>query len=496
MLIGDRSRLAFELHPLAPTWERRHLPERTGWARLSIWVNGANLCRNVLDGSSIREGVNVPLGPMADWLVRSWTFIRFEERPDCFPPRASVFGTLRAWGDTRPPGQTAEDEDGWFDARERWWTRHFLAAGADGAQLPNVSLLRGGDRLFIEWTPAEFAGSRAPSFLSESGQGSLRWDDGEEVLAEFVACMAEWLRAEGLDDAFSWTNLKDPLREVETDFRERLRAFTGIDAGVLRTWTATATDADLRRNLGIPEGSDDPGESVITQVLRDLPPTVPESVREEVWRLDECTREVADFDEEWRVAARDAAAAGAGPEESGQLAAQTVRDRLGLNGQPVVNMDEQMQKLGVEVVRSDVACSQERMLAGSRRGAGAVAVINQTPRTETRWGERFELARALGHLLVDSRRGDALGAASTTFAQPWARRCSGAFAAELLLPSEHLFDRFGTLDSAAGHNVFPSLLNEYGVGARTAAFQLWNQGLLSAPHVRDDLIDEFSNAGR
>ena len=496
MLIGDRGRLAFELHPLAPAWERRHLPERTGWAQLSIWVNGDNLCRNVLDGPSIREGVNVPLGPMADWLVRSWTFIRFEERPDCFPPRASAFGTLREWGNTHPPapGRTGEDE--WFDARERWWTRHFLAAGADGAQLPNVSLLRGGDRLFVEWTPAEFAGSRAPEFLSESGQGSVRWDDGEEVLAEFVAYMADWFRAEGLDDAFSWANLRDPLHEVEADFHEKLRAFTGIDAEVLRTWMETANDADLRRSLGIPEGSDDPGESVITQVLRDLPPMVPESVRREVWRLDERTRGMTHFAEELRAAARDAAAAGAGPEESGQLAAQEVRDRLGLNGRPVRDMNGQMQELGVEVFRSGVECWQERMLTGSRRGAGAVAVINRTPRTETRWGERFELARALGHLLVDSCRGDALGAASTTFAQPWARRCSGAFASEFLLPSERLFDRFGALDSAADHNVFRSLLDEYGVGARTAAYQLWNQGLLSDHHVRDDLIDEFSNVGR
>ena len=494
MLIGDRGRLAIELHPLAPTWERRHLPERTGWAQLSIWVNGANLCRNVLDGSSVREGVNVPLGPVADWLVRSWTFIRFEERPDCFPPGISVFDTLREWGNARPPEQIDEDE--WFDARERWWTRHFLAAGADGAQLPNLSLLRGCDRLFIEWRPAEFAGSRAPKFLSESGQESVRWDDGEEVLTEFVACMADWFRTEALDDAFPWTDLRDPLHEAEADFRERLRAFTGIDAAVLRTWTATATDAELRRNLGIPEGSDDPGESVITQVLRDLAPTAPDPVRQEVWRLDERTREATHFAEELRAAARDAATAGAVPEESGQLAAREVRDRLGLSGQPVDDMNEQMRALGVEVVRSGVECSQERMLAGSRRGAGATAVINQTPRTETRWGERFELARALGHLLVDSRRGDALGAASTTFTQPWARRRSGAFAAELLLPSEHLSERFGALDSAADRDVFPSLLNDYGVGAKTAAFQLWNQGLLSSPRIRDELIDDFSNVGR
>ena len=493
MLIGDRGRLAIELHPLAPGWERRYAPERTGWAGLSIWINGRNLCQNLLDGSnSIRESVNVPLGPLADWLMRSWTFIRFEERPGLFPPRASTRDTLRAWGNAPPPGQFDEDE--WFDARERWWTRHFLAAGADGAQLPNVSLLRAGDRLVIEWTPARFAGSRTPRFISESGQESVRWDEGEAVFAEFVAFMADWLRREDLGSVFSWANLTNPLHEAKADFHERLRAFTGIDADVLRGWTATTSDADLRRNLGIPEGSDDPSESVITQVMRDLPPTAPESVRREVWRLDAQTRRVTSFAEELRTAARDAATAGTGPEESGRLAAQEVRGCLGLNGQPVQDMNEGMQELGIEVVYSGVVCSQERMLTGSRRGAGAAVVINRTPRTATPWGGRFELARALGHLLMDSYRADALGAASTTFAQPWARRCSGAFAVEFLLPSEHLFERFGELDSGADRDVFPSLLNDYGIGARTAAFQLWNLGLLSNHQVRDELIDDFSTS--
>ena len=105
MLIGDRDRLAIELHPLASGWERRYAPERTGWAELSIWINGRNLCRNVLDRSqSIRESVNVPLGPLADWLIRSWTFIRFEERPDLSPlssgcPRRGVDDVRAAVGE-------------------------------------------------------------------------------------------------------------------------------------------------------------------------------------------------------------------------------------------------------------------------------------------------------------------------------------------------------------------------------------------------------------
>ncbi len=197
MLIGNRNDLAFEILPLTPTWERRYLPERSAWAQLAIWVRGTNLCENLLDGSqSVRAGVNVPLAPVVDWLVRSWTFIEFEEGPGCFPLRNSLRETRRDWGNTAPRVEFTEDQ--WFDARELWWTRHFLAAGAEGARLPNVSLIRAGDHLVIEWGPAEFPGDHAPRFISENGQEVVHWPTGEEVFAEFAAFVAESLREEGL----------------------------------------------------------------------------------------------------------------------------------------------------------------------------------------------------------------------------------------------------------------------------------------------------------
>ena len=495
MLIGNKDLLAIELYPLVPTWERRYLPERTGWAQLSIWANGNNLCRNVIDGSqSIEECINVPLGCVADWFVHSWTAIRFEERPYCFPPRDSLFDTLNDWGNAYPPESYNEEE--WFHAREHWWNAHFLAAGADGAQLPNLALFRSGDRLFIEWNPAEFAGSPAPNFLSERGQESVRWDEGEAVFAEFVTYVAKCFQKENLGSVFSWTNLKDPLREAEVDFQKRLRVFTGMDANALYAWTGAATEGELRRSLDIPADSDDPSESVKTQVLRDLPPATPDSVRDGIWQLDELIQEAANNSEglgELRTAVRNAVEVRTAPEETGQLAAREVRKHLGLNGWPFGDISQHMQDFGVEV-RSGVDCKSEPMLVGSWRGVGAGAIINKTPRTRTPWGERFEMARALGHLLIDSYRADALGAASTTYAQPWARRCSGAFAAELLLPREHLSERFEKLDSAADSDSFRSLLNEFGVGARTAAYQLWNHKLLSSTQVRDELVDEFSNS--
>ena len=265
---------------------------------------------------------------------------------------------------------------------------------------------------------------------------------------------------------------------------------------VLRGRTGSDSDADLRQNLGLQAEGTDPGGSVVTQVLRDLPPGISDSIWDQVWRLEGETRSVTGFAEELRNLAFDAVRPASDPETSGYLAAQGLRDRLGLNGQPIDDVEGQLKEFGVKIIESDVECTRERMLAGSRRGCGAAAVINQTPRTSTPWGKRFEAARALGHLLMDPYRQDTLGAASTAFAQPWARRRAGTFAAEFLLPSEALREDAHTLDSYAEPERFELVLERYGVGAQTAAYHLWNRGFLSSTQVRDDLIDQFSSTQR
>ena len=495
MLIGNRNSFAIELEPLAPAWERRYLPERAAWAQFSLWVNGTNLCRNLLDGSdSVRDGVNVPLAPIADWIVRSWTYLAFEERPGCFPLRTSQYDTVSAWGDAPPPAGL--DEDQWFDARELWWSRHFLAAAADGSHLPNVSLVRGADRLFVEWAPAEFPGGPAPHFLAERGRQDVGWTEGEDALVQFVSHVARWLRDSEIGHVFPWASREEPLQETRPDFSETLRAYTGISTDVLRTWTNSSDDADLRRNLGLSADSDDPGGSVITQVLRDLPPAISEPVRDQVWQLDQATTSVTEFAEELRTVALDATRPATDPEESGYLAAQGLRDHLDIDGKPIEDVDEQLREFGVTLIDSEVECAQERMLAGSRCGIGAAVVVNRTPRTATTWGRRFESIRALGHLLMDSYRQGALGAASAPYAQPWTRRRSGAFAAEFLLPSEALHGDTRSLDSFALPENFAQVLDRFGVGATTAAYHLWNRGLLSSSDVRDHLIDRFSSVGR
>ena len=219
-------------------------------------------------------------------------------------------------------------------------------------------------------------------------------------------------------------------------------------------------------------------------------------MRDQVWQLDQATTSVTEFAEELRTVALDAIRPATDPEESGYLAAQGLRDYLDIDGKPIEDVDEQLREFGVTLIDSEVECAQERMLAGSRSGVGAAVVINRTPRTETPWGRRFESVRALGHLLMDSYRQGALGAASAPYAQPWTRRRSGAFAAEFLLPSEALHGDARSLDSFALPENFEQVLDRFGVGATTAAYHLWNRRLLSSSDVRDHLIDRYSGVGR
>ena len=493
MQFGDRNTLAIELHPLSPAWERLYAPEKTAWSTFALWVGGENLCRNIIEGTeSVREGINVPLAPLADWLVRSWAFLEFEERPSRFPPRLSPVITLRRWGDASPP--RGVDADDWMEWREEWWSRHFLLAGADGAQLPSVAFLRSADVVRIEWAPVRFNGARAPRFLAQRGHILLPWERSEAVFAEFVAYVGGWLREEGLAELYPWVQGQDPLRASDMPFLDLLSIYTGRGKDALLSWAGAGSEQEVRERLGLGLDTRDPGGSVVTQALRDLPPEANPRLEAELLNLHQRTLRGGGFDPRLRSAARDAAGAGASPEESGYLAADEVRRQLGLDGQPIRDVDSLLSTLEVAIVDSGVECTREGMLVGARRGGSASAVVNLTPRTRMSWGRRFELARALGHLLLGSFRDDALGGASSAYSQPWMRRRSGAFAAELLLPTAGVRAcDLSDLDAAADPDAFNTLMHEFGVGARTAAYQLWNHGLLSSAEIRDDLIDRFGS---
>ncbi len=492
MRFGSSDRFALEIDPRVPTWERRYAPERTAWAALAVWVQGQNLCAHSERGTDrVVDAFNVPLAPIADWLVRSWPYVAFEERAAQFAQQGGLHETRRRWG-SHPPRHVSEDE--WFDQRAQWWQRHFLAAGAHGAILPDLALAREDEQLLLEWRPPRLG---SVELLAPAGSGRVAWDEATEVLETFVNYVRNWLKDEGQPALYPWMERPSPLDAAALAWSERVRLYTGRSFTELAALVGGCGDADLARGLGLAGVAADPASSPVTQVLRDLPPALPGAAGHTLRQLDDATQTArrASVLDRLRGAARDAGRDAATPEDAGYAAARMLRAEVNLDGQPLPEGDlrEFLNFLDIEVRLDDSDVGGARMFMGRRDGLRSVAFVLHSPRTCVRWGQRFEAARALGHALLDPSRDGVVGAASSPFAQVARRRRSGAFAAELLLPVSALQrETRGVLDEGAKADVFERLLEAYGVGARTAAQQLFNHDFLSSDEIRDQLVDEFA----
>ncbi len=496
-LIGNKLRLAFELVPVAPSWERRYAPERAAWAGTAIWAGGKNLCRHAVPGSSeIQDFFFIPLAPIVDWLLNAFPAIEFEERAPVFLTTRELHENARRWGITAP--RHGFDEDGWMDARERWWSRHFLRAGADGARVPNLALVRDDEELVVAWAEPRFFGEDAPIMLSPEGKFSLPWPEGQSVLARFSSYVAESLRQRDAAATFPWASAQHPLRSAAATLPQAIEFFTGRQVTVLAELFDTQGFLGLLRALNLEESSSDPAASPQCQILRDLSPDLSGEIGKLVIEVgNAATRERPEALSTWRDAraiAFEAARPAGSPWEAGQLAALEVRQALDLDSQPIDDVPATLERLGLSYGHESIESQHDRMMVAFRDGGSPVARTLETMRTGTKWGQRFEACRALGHTLLDPIRAGTIGAASGPFAEATRRMRSGAFAAELLLPETAIAEASSRrLDGAAKDDVFEGMLERYGVGARTAANQLLNRGWLSSTVLRDELTDRFGS---
>jgi len=490
MLIGNRERFAIEISPVSPSWDRRYAPEVAGWAGLAIWTAGANLCRHVRSGEEeIREIFHVPLAPLADWIVRNYAALALEERATVFSIGRRVHDALRAWG--QAPAPQGFDEDAWLDVREAFWRGHFMAAGAEGARIPNIAFLREDDDVLVGWEPPRFAATPFVEMLNPSGAATVPWGEVSRILIDFAGHVVDSFATVGAPAPYGW--MQRPREDWERfDPKQAIALYCG------RSYDDVASIvAQVEPLLNAASGGD-PAASPACQVLRDLPPHPTPGIAGEIERaVADANVEDASRRGAWlagRATASDAARAGLTPEEQGQLAARAIRDELSLDGQPIPSVPDLLARYGVALRDSAASFNYERMIIMGRSERTAAAAILRSARTDTRWGKRFEEARALGHALLDTMRQGAIGAASTRWAQASRRHRSGAFAAELLLPASALGTLSGdALDGAADGERFGKMLESYGVGARTAAHQLFNQGWLSDSTIRDDLIEAYAN---
>jgi hypothetical protein len=333
--------------------------------------------------------------------------------------------------------------------------------------------------------------------VHDEGSYSLAWAEGRAVLDTFAVQVADWLRQAGAADVYPWAREVSPLSAAKVTLPEALTLFTGRRIAALEELLGAQGLDELLRRLGLVDVPTDPAASPQCQILRDLSPTTTTEVGELVVETGQrSAQENGAALARWREArsiALDAARAAKSPVEAGQLAAVELRASLNLDGEPIADVSGQLRGLGLEYVHTGVRSPHDRMLVALHEGGSPAAATLQTARTTKDWGRRFEAVRALGHVLLDPMRSSTIGAASGPFAQETRRKRSGSFAAEFLLPESALaVAGDGRLDGAAEAATFQRLLERYGVGARTAAYQLWNRGWLSTADVRDELIDQFA----
>ncbi len=410
-------RLDFEWHD-APGVADEVL--KATWARLEIRVNDQVATEVVDDRSnSRRTGIYGSLFPLAEWVVEHWWNLLNE--PAVVP--AFVGG---------------RDAAPWM---LDWVQRHNLLAAREGGALPDLTMVRDGDEMVINWEPDPTCNQ--PCRVRFIGRGMQRLS-----LASFKDSLAVFVNA-------VVARLNDSrLRDVDT---ERLR----------ESWAAIGqSEIDERplcqslATLGLdPYDPDESTESIIEAIER--MDGIDSVLRDDLLQGTRVSELISDLD--WiqesveRIASKGAVemhAFGLPPDwkttahETGYRLARATRAKLLEDpGHGVIDnlKDLLVSSLGwTETVRISAPSATKThldALVGLSPDDGRPVVVLPSKKAEA--SERFRLARAaffsVSGALFDGPR--LVTGASTRY-----QRASRAFAAELLCPAKALSEEvFGSI---------------------------------------------------
>lgn len=479
MRFGRQSMLAIELEPRDPTWDRSSIADIGPWAKLTVFLKDKCITSFVEgDAQRYETGINVPLAPIADWLVTNIRAITFEETARRNRYGVNLHAALASWR-TRVDLDRADDAERELSEQYHWYSRHFLLANGEGLLLPDLALVRSDEYLWVSWARPQFAGPLVLEFMEHSGLEHVPWADAFAVLDEFVSYVARELCSRNLTQ-YEWAKQETPLRTAaQCSAEEFIAYFAENGTGILES-------------LGIKRDSN-PDTSIALQVVRDLDLSAIRRERafdvvSEMDRHRGAQQRTLDELREGVAMAKNAGTV----EAAGRDAARWLRHEHALNGSAL--KDDVLLGIASSIAsirEVDVRTRGNDSAIGAEAGKQGSMVLFMHERTRKLWAKRMEVARAIGHLLLDSYSvGKVMGAASSRVAHSPRRRRSGAFAAELLMPIDGVLKVAADRD-AGDPDVFHELMEYFGVGARTAAYHLWNSQLLRSPYDRDYLIERY-----
>ncbi len=403
--------LTFEFEWVDPGGARG--PElRATWARLELTAAGEMITR-VLDQQtrSVRDALYLPLYPVAEWIASNWWRLLYEG-----------------------PSPHLADGNGYS-------SRHCLAEAGEGFALPALSLEPQGESLRLSWTPRKPL--RTPLEFLGGGVSFLDREAVQAGLRELVDAVVGRLEEVGVEGTFLQDEWR-ALRDLEPDEEEfcRLAATLGLDPfQVPEDLAGKVIEAAEKVPLAVQEEF---FASADLEILVEEAGALRETV-DAASSPHEGLEPLRELRASFRASGRAGdssvhSAAGLPPRKQGYDAARALRADLELDGCPLASFGSLAEALGVggRALEGDIRTAQRLVtvdglvaLDREERPGFAVKAVTEPAR-------RFTFCRELFEYLATSGSAPAIVTRGATHRQ----RRNRAFAAELLLPSAALRDRF------------------------------------------------------
>ena len=400
------------------------------FAALRIDVGGEPLTK-VLDNraATIRDSIFVPLYPIAEWLVSNWWFLAHEpENPA--KKRTSAFKR-----------------------------RHSLRTSTDGYALPDLTMTTSGSRTLLRWTAGSSAWTR--TYFLNSGQATVDTGQFMQNCADFIEKVTRRL----VDCDIRSTFLQDEWAAIQNADDDESR-FCAMSAQL--GWDPYDLDASLQDQLFTL--ADQLGE-LSGEAFPVINASAPLEDSAAILKAIEAAKpNELDLPFSPEPVAEPRFVDGR-PWDAGYRSAEATRSLLGLNGQPISNIESLASALDQDIatlkrVTAPVGpLSRLNLVEGVvTRGSSGSASFGLKASGDA--GRRFLFCRTLAEAIYS--QGDALVTKGNTERQQRNR----AFAAEFLAPSAGL--RAKIAHSVVDDEQVDELAEEFGVSTRVILHQIEN----------------------
>lgn len=436
-------RLDIEWHN---TPDEGDLIECRTWARL-IWRAGPHVLTRAHDrrARGERDGVFIPLSPLARWIVNHWWTLLYETWP--------------AGNIPLPGSATTPDVTDWLHA-------HCARAALSGYAFPYVCIVsRGRDVAIVSCADPRGRYAQTPVEFTESSEWYVDRDELSRVLAGFISDVLTHLDELGYSDERTealktdWAAIRSPSAS-EAEFC-RAAGRLGLDPYETSTWSAPVLSWFMRSQQG------ELDRAFASDLLE-----APDPVASKPKRYAAFQTLVDHFALASAVQNYGPAFNGSTAHEEGYGLAKWIRETLGLS------LEQRLQDLRDA---SNAACGHEmlveestsipsgRVLAavGWKTHPGPTVIARPSPKENARflWGRGLYLAL----------RGATGGPRLVTDARTWEQRGSRAFGAELLAPQAGVVTMYRSDQSEIGHDAaMATVAAHYGVSAMVIEHQLNN----------------------